>query len=116
MAVEIWPLYTSCARYQLAGRLTNKVAPLVSSPTIPEPFRCLIFVLVGLLLWTRQGSKYLLMTMDYVSKFPDAIPPRKVDISTVVTGMVDVFTWYGLLEDIMTDQGSVFVRSRVKDL
>ena len=63
-----------------------------------------------------KETKFLLMTMDYGSKFPDAIPLQKVDTPTVATGLVDIFTRYGLLEEILTDQGSVFVRLLMKDL
>ena len=54
--------------------------------------------------------------MDYGSMFPDAVPLQKVDAFKVATHRVDIFTRYGLPEEILLDQGSVFVKSLIKDL
>ena len=101
----------ACERCQLTAKHSSKVAPLHPLPVITEPFHKLAFDLVGPLPRTKRGHKFILTTMDYGTKFPDAVPFRKVDAETVATAMVDIFSRYGLPREILTDQGTVFTSS-----
>ena len=101
----------ACERCQLTAKHSSKVAPLHPLPVITEPFHKLAFDLVVTLPRTKRGHKFILTTMDYGTKFPDAVPLRKVDAETVATAMVDIFSRYGLPREILTDQGTVFTSS-----
>ena len=57
---------------------------------------------------SSSGYRYLLTVMCLYTKFPEAIPLRRVDNHTVLDAMMEVFSRYGLLKVILTDQGSVF--------
>ena len=54
--------------------------------------------------------------MDYGTKFPDAVPLRKVDAQRVAETMIDIFSRYGLPNEMLTDQGSVFTSSLMREL
>ena len=101
----------ACEQCQLTAQYNSKVAPLHPLPVITEPFHKLAFDLVGPLPRTKRGHKFILTTMDYGTKFPDAVPLRKVDAVTVATAMVDIFSRYELPREILTDQGTVFTSS-----
>ena len=82
-----------------------KLAPLVPPLVVMTPFERLAFDLVGPLPKTKRGEKHLLTTMDYGTKFPDAVLLRKVDSQTVAEAMRDFFPRYGLPNKMLTEQG-----------
>ena len=47
--------------------------------------------------------------MCYASKYPEAIPLKRVTAEVVAEAMLEVFSRTGLPEHILTDQGSVFL-------
>ena len=95
----------SCGGCQRATRGDGGRQPL---PCISEPFSTVAFDLVGPLPITTTGYRYVLTCMCLFTKFPDAIPLRRVDNTTVLEAMVEIFTRYGIPKAILTDQGSVF--------
>ena len=52
----------------------------------------------------------------YFSRYPEAIPLKKVDEISVASAMVDIFSRSGLPSEILTDRGSVFVRKLMSQL
>ena len=54
--------------------------------------------------------------MCYYTKFPEAIPLKRVDTMAVMDAMCEVFSRYGLPQSMLTDQGSVFMSKVVKGL
>lgn len=47
--------------------------------------------------------------MDFSSRYPEAIPLRQVTAQTVTDAMVATFSRFGIPEEVLTDNGSVFV-------
>ena len=54
---------------------------------------------------TKSGHKYMCLA----SKYPEAIPLKKVDAPTVAEAMIDIFSRTGVPSKMLTDQGTVFV-------
>ena len=112
----VWPgLYTqvkayvrTCQGCQLAAKQHKSRAPLQPLPCVGEPFQKVAFDLVGPLPRTSSGHKYLLTTMCLYTKYPDAIPLKKVDNTSVLDAMMQIFSRYGMPSELLTDQGSVF--------
>ena len=112
----IWPgLWTqvksyvrTCGGCQLAAKQHKSRAPLQPLPCVGEPFQKVAFDLVGPLPRTPSGHKYLLTAMCLYTKFPEAIPLKKVDNLTVLDAMMQIFARYGMPSELLTDQGSVF--------
>ena len=46
--------------------------------------------------------------MCLFSKYPEAIPLKRVDNESVLEAMVEIFSRHGFPLEILTDQGSVF--------
>ena len=46
--------------------------------------------------------------MDLFSKYPEAIPLKRIDNISVLEAMVEIFSRHGLPKVLLTDQGSVF--------
>ena len=50
------------------------------------------------------------------SKYPEAIPLKRVDVETVVEGMIEVFSRTGIPRELLTDQRNVFTGKMMKEL
>ena len=99
----------TCEVCQKAQKAPPVKVPLNPLPMISETFSRIAFDLVGPLPRTNRGHKYILTCICLASKFPDAIPLKKVDAQTVAESMLEVFSRMGIPKEILTDQGSVFV-------
>ena len=114
MWVEVKEYVRSCKRCQKASRKDKARAPLQPLQCESEPFSKVAFDLLGPLPRSTSGYKYILTMMDMYSKFPAAIPLKKVDNNTVIEAMMEVFSSYGLPKVLLTDQGSVFTSRLTK--
>lgn len=63
---------------------------------------------VGPLPRTPRRFRYLLVIMDYATRFPEAIPLRTMQTPAVAQALISFFSKVGLLEEILTDQGASF--------
>ena len=50
------------------------------------------------------------------SKYPEAVPLKRVDAQSVAEAMLEVFARTGLPREILTDQGSVFMGRMMKEM
>jgi hypothetical protein len=91
-------------------------SPLIPLPVIAQPWRRLAFDIVGPLPKTKDGYRYVLTCMDYSSRYPEAIPLKRVDAETVADGILSVFTRFGIPEEVLTDNGTVFVGNLTQHL
>ena len=107
--MEVKAFVRSCAGCQRAARNSLARAPLQPLPVVSEPFSKVAFDLVGPLPRTTSGYKYLLTAMCLYTKYPEAIPLKRVDNVTVLEGLMEVFSKHGFPKEILTDQGSVFM-------
>ena len=105
---EVKAYVRTCEGCQLAAKQHKSRAPLQPLPCVGEPFQKVAFDLVGPLPRTPSGHKYLLTCMCLYTKFPEAIPLKKVDNLTVLDAMMQIFARYGMPSELLTDQGSVF--------
>ena len=64
-----------CPECQLCSKQKPKKSPLVNLPIMGEPFERIAMDIVGPLPRSKSGHKYILVLSDYVTKYPEAIPP-----------------------------------------
>ena len=93
---EVRQYVRTCGGCQRAARNTNAKAPLQPLPLVSEPFTKVAFDIVGPLPRTTSGFKYLLTMLCMFTKFPVAIPLKRVDNESVLNAMVEVFSTYGI--------------------
>ena len=108
MWLEVKDFVRSCGGCQKASRKDKARAPLQPLQVESEPFSKVAYDLVGPLPKSTRGYRYILTMMDLFSKFPAAVPLKRVDNTTVLDAMMGVFASYGLPKVLLTDQGSVF--------
>ena len=116
MYVQTKELVRICPGCQKAAKNRFARAPLQPLPCIGEPFRVVAMDLVGPLPRTASGHKYLLTLMDLHSKFPEAIPLKRVTNEVVLEAFMEIVSRHGIPETILTDQGSVFMSRLTKSL
>lgn len=101
----------TCHTCQLTGKPNQKVppAPLHPIPAIGVPFEHVMVDCVGPLPKTKSGTEFLL-TMCVSTRFPEAIPRRKITAPLVIKSLLRFFTTFGLPRLVQTDQGTPLVK------
>lgn len=101
----------TCHTCQVVGKPNQNIpkAPLKPIPAFEEPFSRVIVDCVGPLPKTRLGNQYLLTIMCASTRFPEAIPLRKITANVIVKALIKFFTLFGLPRTIQSDQGTNFM-------
>ncbi len=108
----------TCHVCQIVGKPNQVVppAPLHPIPAVGEPFERVLVDCVGPLPKTKSGSQYIFTIMCVATRFPEAIPLRKITAKSVTKALVKFFTTFGLPKTIQTDQGSNFLSKVFKNV
>ncbi|KAL5474542.1 hypothetical protein EMCRGX_G026503 [Ephydatia muelleri] len=64
--------------------------------------------IVGPLPRTKSGNRFILVTCDYGTRYPEAVPVKAIDAEHIAEELVRIFAHVGIQEKIMTNQGSNF--------
>lgn len=86
-----------------------RLAPLQPIPAIGEPFEHVLVDCVGPLPRTKSGNQFLLTLMCINTRFPEAIPLRKITTASVTKALIKFFTTFDLPKIVQTDQGTNFL-------
>ena len=74
-----------------------------------EPFKRMAMDVVGPLPHTKSGNKFLLVVMDYATKWPEAFDLRNVTTETIVHCLVEMAARIGVPEELLFDNGFNFM-------
>ena len=88
MRREIAEHCRSCKDCQLASTDRNPRTPLKPLPCIGQPFELLAMDLVGPLERTQRGHRYIITAMCLFSKYPEALPFKRVDTESVTEALM----------------------------
>ena len=113
---EVKQLCRACADCQRADKKAPLLAPLHPLPIIDVTFHRIGMDLVGHLLTTAAGNRFILVVVDYATRWPEAFPLRFTDSKTVADQLLLMFTRVGVPEQILTDCGQNFVSQLLKEL
>ena len=113
---EVERYCASCPQCQKTARPVKQRVPLVPIPPVSEPFSLLAMDIVGPLERTNSGNKYILVLVDYATRYPEAIPLRSIDAETIADELIRVFARVGIPQRILTDQGSNFTSTLMKQV
>ena len=84
---------------------------------VSEPMARMAMDFIGPLRETRDGMKYILVIMDYFSKWAEAVAVKSTNAKTVARALLDsVFSRYGFPAELHSDQGSGFIAETVGEL
>ena len=87
-----------------------KKVPLGSMPLIDTPFKSLAADIVGPIAPPSEaGHRYILTLVDYATRYPEAVPLKKITIEAVAEAQLDIYSRVGIPEEVLTDQGTQFM-------
>ncbi|XP_076055291.1 uncharacterized protein LOC143033689 [Oratosquilla oratoria] len=100
----------TCRPCQVAGKPNPTVKPYPSQPipVVKDPFSKIIIDCVGPLTKTPCGFQFLFTIVDCATRYPEAIPLRRITAKNVVRALIHFFTQVGLPTAVQSDQGSNF--------
>lgn len=101
----------SCEICQRVVSQRNPKVPLVSMPLIGKPFHRVAIDIIGPLPRSSRGNRFVLVAVDYASKYPDAVPLRSITSNKVAEALMEIFSRVGIPSEILHDQGSNFMSS-----
>ncbi len=116
MKSHVTQFCNTCSTCQLVGKPNQVVhpAPLQPIPAVGEPFEHVLVDCVGPLPRTKAGNQFLLTVMCMSTRFPEAIPLRKITAPAITRALIKFFTTFGLPKIIQTDQGTNFMSRAFK--
>ena len=83
-------------------------------PAVGAPFEHVIVDCVGPLPRTKTGNQFLLTIMCVATRFPEAMPLRRITASAVSRALIKLFTTFGFPRVVQTDQGTNFMSRTFK--
>ncbi|GFO01339.1 gypsy retrotransposon integrase-like protein 1 [Plakobranchus ocellatus] len=91
--------------------------PLEKVPLIDTPFKRVAIDLVGPINPPSEaGHRFILMLVDYATRFAEAVPLRKIDTESVTEALVDIYSRLGVPEEALSDQGTQFISDYMKEV
>ena len=109
MGQEVIRHCRSCVPCQKGAKTPARKVPLVERAVLTEPFEVMAVDLVGPLPVGKGGYRYLLTAICMASRWPEAIPLRKMTTRAVAAGLVEIFSRTGIPLQLVSDQGTQFV-------
>ena len=95
-----------CQRYAISK--PPKV-PLVNIPVVNTPFSKVAVDIIGPLPKSEKGKRFVLVSIDLATKYPDAVPLKKIDSNTVAEALFEIYSRVGFPSEILHDQGVQFM-------
>ena len=86
-------------------------------PVVDVPFKRVAVDLIGPIEPASEaGHRYILTLVDYATRYPEAVPLKRIDTETVAEALVDIFSRLGVPEEILSDQGTPFISDWMKEV
>ena len=85
-------------------------------PVIITPFERIAIDVVGPLSMTPRKNRYVLTIMDFSSRYPEAVPLRRIDTESVLEVLLHFFSRFGLPREHLSDRGSNFTATLMKEV
>ena len=105
----------TCQKTVPRGRVTR--VPLQKMPLVDSPFKRVAIDLIGPITpASEEGHRYVLTLVDYATRYPEAVPLKKIDTETVAEALVDMFSRLGVPEQILSDLGTQFVSDCMEEV
>ena len=111
MLKDCFTYYKGCQECQKFGNVQRAPASAMNSIIEPWPFRGWEIDLIGQIYPpSSKNHKFILVAMDYFTKWVEAIPLKTVTSKEMIEFVKEHIVYrFGTPQTIMTDQGSMFI-------
>ena len=65
---------------------------------------------------STQGYQFVLVLVDYATRYPEAVPLRNISAKSVVQDLFQIISHVGIPKEILTDQGTSFMSRTLREL
>ena len=104
-----------CQRTVKKGNV--KKVSLGSMPLNDMPFKRVAVDIIGLIAPLSQaGHRYILILVDKATRYPEAVPLKKITTEAVAEALLDIYSSVGIPEEVLTDQGTQFMSECMQEL
>ena len=62
------------------------------------------------------GHQYILTLVDYATRYPEAVPLKKISTEAVAEALLDIYIRLGIPEEVLTDQGTQFMSECMEEV
>ena len=94
-----------------------KKVPLGSMPLIDTSFKRVAVDIVGPIAPPSEaGHRYILTLVDYATRYPEAVPLKKITTEAVAEALLDIYSRVGIPEEVLTDQGTQFMSECMQEV
>jgi transposase InsO family protein len=106
---------TSCQRHK--GSPSTAATPVQSIPPPLRPFECIGIDFVGPFPRTVDGNKYILVSVDYLTRYAETMASPKADARTVSRFYLErVVLRHGVPLKLISDRGQAFLAKMVAEV
>jgi hypothetical protein len=118
MCAEIQRYCRSCDRCQkVTPRGKVSKVPLSKMPLSNVPFEKVAVDLIGPIRPASDaGHQYVLVMVDYATRFPEATPLKRIDAETVAEALWTMWSRLGIPKTVLSDQGSQFTSQCMREV
>ena len=65
---------------------------------------------------SEAGHRYILTLIDYATRYPDAVPLKKVSTEAVAEALLDKYSAVSIPEEGLTDHGTQFMSECMQEV
>ncbi|XP_070212593.1 uncharacterized protein [Littorina saxatilis] len=105
----------ACQRTTAKGKV--KPVPLERMPLIDVPFKQVAVDIIGPIHPpSDRGHRFILVTVDYATRYPEATPLKKIDTPHVAEALWENWTRVGIPEKVLSDNGTQFKSEMMQEV
>ena len=107
----------SCDVYQkTVSKGTIPKVPLQRVPVVDVPLKRVAVDLIGPTdPPSEAGHRYILTLIDYSTRYPEAVPLKRIDAETVAEALVDIHSRLCIPDEVLSDRGAQFISDCMKE-
>ncbi|XP_059582206.1 uncharacterized protein LOC132243291 [Alligator mississippiensis] len=114
MGEEVARRCAACLECQKTRTERPARAPLQPMPVMDTPFARIALDIVGPLPRSSSGHQYVLVMVDYATRYPEAVPLQTATAPQVAEELIKWVARIGVPEEILTKQGRNFMSGVMK--